>query len=189
MDTGYGTNLRHREIIEAFNTKSLRVEFDSDGDPMIFGTTGKSRELPILASGYKRTDVPYSSGVRSNGTAKRSRRENVHVIVYLWDSRKEYDTSLYQIHHKDGNKENNRLSNLELVRLGEHGKLGQQFNQLRISSIDLIETEHKYLIDMILTKAPIPSARAITILFNLRSTLAEKIVKNFRKGIHLINNS
>ena len=77
-----------------------------------------------------RTGTVCKNGYRLFSKGKRGElvREYEHRIV--WESNFGTIPDGFQIHHKDGNKLNNNINNLELIKRGEHQKIHALENNL-----------------------------------------------------------
>jgi len=82
----------------------------------------KEKSISIDEKGYKRKgEKEYSNAFH---------RQRAHYGIYLPNKEKyEHPFSYYEVHHKDGNKLNNKISNLAILTPEEHDKEHDFFNK------------------------------------------------------------
>lgn len=65
-------------------------------------------------------DIKFSRNQETGYYFNRAVRKTMHR--YVWEFYNGKIPAFCQVHHKDGNKDNNDIDNLELLRSGEHQK-------------------------------------------------------------------
>lgn len=97
----------------------------------IINTVRSSYELPDRILSGTIDDKGYVHvRLTKSGLTKLYKIHNLVVRVFLGD----YDSNIYDVHHVDGNKSNNRLDNLIILTKEEHRKLHDKLGRKRFTN-------------------------------------------------------
>jgi hypothetical protein len=142
---------RQRFILKLFKEGLLQVDAET-------GTiyTSRNRGGKLTTEWREKPSYIDSHGYRIIKLRYKSKRYNIkaHVIVFLWHRKKTFDSKKI-INHRDGDKTNPRISNLELISQSgnikhayKHGlfKPASRENHFRckLSNNDIISIREKY---------------------------------------------
>jgi HNH endonuclease len=171
---------KHVKVLNLFELGKLKIDFDEKGDPFAIGVRGKRLKTTTRGREYESVSYSDPGKKRANGTTKGSSNIYLHVLVLLWRDRKPFDSSVYEVHHIDGNHINNRPENLELLDKSKHGAKTHK---------SLIEKEEAILSDIqieviknILKTAVFPKISLISSLYAVRPKVIKTIYESIQEN-------